>query len=332
MIHGSLFTGLGGFNIASDEIGWETIFNCEIDKFCQRVLKYYWPDTIIYDDIKKTDFTKYRGTIDVLSGGPPCQPISVAGKRKGDKDDRWLWPETIRAVREIAPTYCVFENPTGILSMENGRLFKGILTALENEGYEIECFVIPACSTGAPHRRDRVWIIAYSTGKRTRKGTRGINIPRKLFQTSKWNKNKQFNQFNGETQFTPNTPSMGCGRGTSIGGKISKEIRRAESDKRDKSQDATDTNGSIRRKRGVHQTEPQTTERYAGSCNSRIDWSKTWDNFPTQSPIRCRDDGFSARLDNITFPKWRNESIKAYGNAIVPHIAYEIFKAIDKFN
>jgi len=313
MNHGSLFTGIGGFNIASEEIGWETVFNCEIDKFCQRVLKYYWPNTIIYEDIKKTDFTRYRGTVDVLSGGPPCQPISVAGKRKGDKDDRWLWPDTIRAVREIKPAYCVFENPTGILSMEDGRLFTGILAALEDEGYEVECFIIPACSTGAPHKRDRVWIIAYSNKRR--------NAQSKLQQS-----NLSTRSIRNNKQITSDNTNSGI-KGVQQRKNGVFEIRTSPDTRSQRLQgrklNEASKQGGIKPGRENKGQPRKSVGKFCQGSN--------WIDFPTQSPIRCRDDGFSARLDNITFPKWRNESIKAYGNAIVPQIALELFKAIENY-
>lgn len=185
--HASLFSGVGGADLAAYQVGWTNMFTCEIDDFCNKVLDYWFPNTERYYDIKETDFSKWRGKIDVLSGGPPCQAVSVAGKRKGDKDDRFLWDEFIRAVREIQPTWIVAENVYGILSMvessetphverENSLfgeideetgwvsqryvLYK-IISEIENEGYEALPIAIPACAVGAPHKRMRVWIICH---------------------------------------------------------------------------------------------------------------------------------------------------------------------------
>lgn len=102
MNHASLFSGIGGFDLAAREVGWNNVFQCEIDPFCQSVLKYYFPKTVLYEDIKRTDFTSWKGKIDVLTGGFPCQPFSVAGQRKGADDNRYLWPEMLRVIRETS--------------------------------------------------------------------------------------------------------------------------------------------------------------------------------------------------------------------------------------
>lgn len=197
--HASLFSGIGGADLAAYQVGWTNMFTCEIDDFCNKVLDYWFPNTERYHDIKGTDFSKWRGKIDVLSGGPPCQAVSVAGKRKGDKDDRFLWDEFIRAVREIQPAWIVAENVYGILSMvESGEtpyveredslfgeieedsgwvyqryvLYK-IISEIENEGYEALPIVIPACAVGAPHKRMRVWIICHRVDADTEGEPRG---------------------------------------------------------------------------------------------------------------------------------------------------------------
>lgn len=185
--HASLFSGVGGADLAAYQVGWTNMFTCEIDDFCNKVLDYWFPNTERYHDIKSTDFSKWRGKIDVLSGGPPCQAVSVAGKRKGDQDDRFLWDEFIRAVREIKPAWIVAENVYGILSMVESRstphveredslfgeiseevewvshryILYNILSEIENEGYETLPIAIPACAVGAPHKRMRVWIICH---------------------------------------------------------------------------------------------------------------------------------------------------------------------------
>lgn len=162
LTHGSLFSGIGGFDLAAEWMGWENIFHCEWNEFGQKILKQYWPNAISYADITKTDFTIHRGTIDILTGGFPCQPFSVAGNRKGEEDSRYLWPEMLRAIREIKPTFIVAENVSGLVTMENGKTLEGVFSDLENEGYEVEPCLIPAASVGAWHRRERIWIIAYT--------------------------------------------------------------------------------------------------------------------------------------------------------------------------
>ena len=186
MTHGSLFSGIGGFDLAAQRMGWTNAFHCEINDFCSRILKYHFPEAIHYEDITKTDFSEWRGRIDILSGGFPCQPFSLAGRRKGAEDDRYLWPHMLRAIHEIRPAWVVGENVAGILTMvqpgeevevgsgaslfgESDRkrvllrqeyVIETLCRDLEREGYEVRPFVIPACAVGAPHRRDRVWIVA----------------------------------------------------------------------------------------------------------------------------------------------------------------------------
>lgn len=171
MTHGSLFAGIEGFGLAAEWTGIETLFTVETDDFCNKIIEKHYPNVKKYRDIREFDGKEWLGKIDIISGGVPCQPASVAGKRKGEKDDRWLWPEAIRIIREIRPTFILFENPPGILSLDNGRPFERILSALEDEEYynfirntgkkEIVPIIIPACGVGAWHRRDRIWIIAH---------------------------------------------------------------------------------------------------------------------------------------------------------------------------
>jgi DNA (cytosine-5)-methyltransferase 1 len=160
MTHGSLFSGIGGFDIAAEWCGWENVFQCENSAFCQRVLKYFFKDVILYEDIKKTNFKKHRGTIDVISGGFPCQPFSNAGKRKGTEDNRYLWPEMLRVIRDVQPSWVIAENVYGLLTQQRGMVFEQVCADMENAGYEVQPFIVPACAVDAPHRRDRIWIVA----------------------------------------------------------------------------------------------------------------------------------------------------------------------------
>ena len=162
MRHGSLFTGIGGFDLAVEWMGWENVFQVEWDGFCQKVLAKNFPNVKRYGDIKEFDGTKYRGLIDIISGGFPCQPYSLAGKRKGKADDRHLWPEMLRTIREIQPSWVVGENVPGIINWSRGLVFHEVQVDLENQGYKIFPCILPACSVNAPHRRDRTWFIAYS--------------------------------------------------------------------------------------------------------------------------------------------------------------------------
>src|SRR5580692_2225513 len=164
MRHGSLFSGIGGFDLAAEWMGWENVFQCENEEFCQRVLRFYWPNAKLYGDVRKFDATVFRGAIDVLSGGFPCQPFSVAGKRKGTDEDRYLWPEMCRIINEVRPRWVVGENVLGLLNWRRGMVFEQVQADLEASGYEVWPYILPAAGIGAPHKRDRIWILAHACG------------------------------------------------------------------------------------------------------------------------------------------------------------------------
>ena len=158
MRHGSLFSGIGGFDLASEWMGWENVFQIENDPFCNSKLIKNFPNVKRYGDIKEFDGTGYRGLIDILTGGFPCQGFSVAGKQRGKDDPRWLWPQMLRIIREIQPTFIVGENVPGIIKLA----LEDICASLESEDYDVQPFIIPSASIGAWDKRDRIWIIAYN--------------------------------------------------------------------------------------------------------------------------------------------------------------------------
>lgn len=157
MRHLDLFSGIGGFALAARWCGWETVAFCEIEPYCQKVLRKHWPDVPIYPDVRELHGHDI-GPVDVITAGYPCQPFSTAGKRGGENDDRHLWPEVYRLVREIRPQYALLENVAGHITMGLDK----VLSDMEKAGYAWEPFVIPACAIGAWHRRDRIWIVAYT--------------------------------------------------------------------------------------------------------------------------------------------------------------------------
>lgn len=293
MKHGSLFSGIGGFDLASEWMGWNNIFHCEINEFCRKILHYYWSDAISYEDIKTTDFSVHRGEIDILTGGFPCQPFSLAGKRKGTEDNRYLWGEMLRAISEIQPRFILGENVYGIITWNEGMVFEQVCIDLENIGYKVQPFILPACSVNAPHRRDRVWFFAYSM-QSVKGNNNGKNNgeERKIWRDEKSNVFREL-----------------CGDGT-----------------------ITDTNSERckwEREQGIIRKKGKRREkRFSKFCNNEYQWEE----FPTESPICSGNDGISDRLDGITFSKWRKESLKGYGNAVVPQLVYEIFKTIEEFD
>jgi DNA (cytosine-5)-methyltransferase 1 len=242
MKHGSLFTGIGGFDLAAQWMGWENVFQVEWDGFCQKVLAKNFPNVKRYGDIKEFDGTKYRGLIDIISGGFPCQPYSLAGKRKGKADDRHLWPEMLRIIGEVQPGWVVGENVSGIINWSGGLVFHEVQTDLEAKGYEIFPVILPAISVNAPHKRERIWFIAYSKSRR--------------LETS----NEQYREIN------KNNRTISSSFNTDI------------------------TTGRLFRSRNYKQ-------------------------------IR-RGNGVSNWMDRL----------KGLGNAIVPQVAFQIFKAIEQYN
>jgi DNA (cytosine-5)-methyltransferase 1 len=319
MRHGSLFSGIGGFDLAAEWMGWENVFHCEWMEFPRKVLDYYFPNADSHIDICKTDFKKYANTIDILTGGFPCQPFSMAGKRKGTDDERYLWGEMLRAIQEIKPKYVIAENVFGITNIDGGLVFEQVCLDLETEGYEVQPFIIPAASKNAPHRRDRVWFVAYSNGT-GEKHNGGTNIAE---EREVWG-NEESNVL-GEL----------CGDGNTT----NTERKRLEGHNRERercTQHRSNEGLFIGAETEFNATNSTST---GGGQDNRIRKSRLydkksspndWSNFPTQSPICGGDDGLPTKLDGITFPKWRAESIKGYGNAIVPQVAFEIFKAIEK--
>lgn len=157
MKHLDLFSGVGGFKYAAEWSGYETVGFSEIEPYPCNILKQTWPHIKNYGDIRTANFTNL-GQVDLLTGGFPCQPFSVAGKQRGKEDDRHLWPEMCRVIAQVKPTYILGENVVGIIGME----LDNVLSDLEAIGYAAWPIVIPACAVGAPHRRDRVWILGYS--------------------------------------------------------------------------------------------------------------------------------------------------------------------------
>jgi DNA (cytosine-5)-methyltransferase 1 len=436
MRHGSLFSGIGGFDLAAEWCGWENVFHCECNPFGQKVLKHHFPNSISYNDITKTDFTIHRGTIDIISGGFPCQPYSSAGKRLGKEDERHLWPEMLRAIREIQPSWVVGENVRGLTNWNGGLVFDEVQTELEAEGYEVLPFLLPACAVNAPHRRDRIWFIAYSDRNRLHKcnsqyevkstdgrldalsninesNGNGIVTNTDLYgQQQKWgydgssqdvngSNNQEFGSANtkdfdrcstnGDIKGEPCTCNGTCIKGVYEENQATNTNRVCRMDQNDRNAEGTigktqfkinesralvqegqdrfqlsinrgldfnqealsNTNGIgqqddisrvNRMERNATNTSSERLQRWEkqtsigktkgeGEFNRNIarQVSIRFENFPTQSPICSGDDGVPRELDGISFSKWRKESIKAYGNAVVPQVAYQIFKSICQY-
>lgn len=336
--HGSLFSGIGGFDIAASWMGWQNVFSCEKDPFCRTILNHYWPNTKHYEDIFEFQATHFRGHVDLISGGFPCQPFSQAGRRKGSKDNRYLFPETCRIIKETRPEWIVLENVTGLFTilepdslseMEikaielfcqdseqpatstiirlQRRVIGSIISEIRATGYILPTLedgtpiilCIPAAAVGAPHQRDRIWFVAHADGNRNRQSKKD-HITGQGKAKAKRQEERQWQWGSGNPDGFSGLPYFACPINTATGD-------------------------------GGSDAKPHPTTPAPGAANSGTDqWNKIplWSAWPTESAFCGRDDGLSERLDGITFSKWRAESIKAYGNAIVPQVALEIFKAI----
>jgi len=182
-----LFSGIGGFSLGLERAGMTTVAFCEIEKYQRQVIRKHWPDIPIYNDIRTLRGADV-GPIDIICGGYPCQPFSVAGERGGADDDRYLWPEYLRLIRELRPRWIIGENVTGHINLG----FDGGLSDLEGENYRWESFIIPACAVDAKHRRDRVWFVAYAGGER-------LQVPEQnnLFRARGWDQGRAITECSG---------------------------------------------------------------------------------------------------------------------------------------
>lgn len=311
--HYDLFAGIGGFSLALEEVFNEAKINhifCEWAEFPSAVLKKHWPDGIFYGDIAglvaDTDSQRHKSsaieteaegrsnlcsgargdeneTLTILTGGFPCQPFSHAGRRKGTADDRYQWPNMFRVIQNVKPDWVIAENVRGLVTWNDGMVLEQVCVDLESEGYEVQPFIIPAVAVNAPHRRDRVWIIAHCANSRTK----GLQ----------------------KQEISPDDPTNTSSerlRGRSLRGRQDREWQMDE-DERQRAE-----------VRGQNQG------------RSRRDWNQDWRKVAIATCNAGMDDGLPREVDGISysFAKWRNESIKAYGNAIVPQVAMEIFRAI----
>ena len=396
MTHASVFSGIGGPEVAATMLGWDNLFHCEINPFGRKVLDYWYPNAKSYEDITTTDFREWRGRVDVLTGGFPCQPFSYAGRRRGAEDDRYLWPSMYRAIDEIQPTWVVAENVAGILTMvEQGEVSKvagtaslfdasddlrgryelretftlqRICTDLESHGYAVQPVLIPACAVGAPHRRDRVFIVARRVeavskdsmhsrqlygqdeveGSERNIGNVGAGGSERICSGTSGTDSSHPDSHRGcevdehmESELADGAKPVSNGGQRNVADTIRLEIER-----RDVAN--TENDGS----RGEARSTSEATARPHGQSNEQhtigccfwhvgpddprfaengIAGQQRWQNFPSVSPVHRGNDGLPFDVDRLTlsFGKWRTEALKAYGNAIVPQVMYEIFRAIE---
>lgn len=378
MTHASVFSGIGGPEIAATLLGWQNLFHCEINEFGRKILDYWYPKSKSYEDITKTDFSEWRGKVEVLTGGFPCQPFSYAGKRRGADDDRYLWPYMFKAIDQIRPTWIVAENVAGITTMvEQGEVsemggqasifeevdgfhryrlaetftLQRICDDLEGHGYTVQPVLIPACAVGAPHRRDRVFIIANSNERQVRSEMResaadtdSVGRSERRCETDGREHDRIRAQVFGiaERQGSGGTSADSNGKCGQRPRPRKSEVGRAQQEQsgRRGGEDGHDQSfADYSRKRlerwyDCEEGRPgQAEDRPVGFVNqdNGISGNSRWLAFPSVSPVHRGNDGLPFDVDRLTlsFGKWRTESLKAYGNAIVPQVMYEIFRAIE---
>ena len=320
MTHLSLFTGIGGIDLAAEMAGFRTVGQVEIDDYCNRVLEYHWPNVPRWRDVKDVTAESFErrtgikpGTLAVLSGGFPCQPVSCAGKRKGDADERWLWDEMLRVICEIRPRWVVAENVRGLLSAQaisDGRkLFGRILRDLAQNGYRVGWLCYGAGDVGAPHKRERVFIVAYSQELRGRgRADKQCPVRRELVQGEQ----------TGD-QVGDKAKRCGSGCGEDVADTEGRQSRQ---------QETRDGRGGVCGRSKEVGNPGSDTERTAQPGLGRV-----LNEFP------CGVDGTKWPAGPGPQHPWeppriatgvkdRVAKLKALGNAVVPAQAYPIFKAI----
>ena len=381
MTHASVFSGIGGPEVAAAMLGWQNLFHCEINPFGRKVLDYWFPNNKSYEDITKTDFREWRGRVNVLTGGFPCQPFSCAGKRRGAEDDRYLWPHMHRCINEVQPDWFVGENVAGILTMvEQGSVsemaseatlfgeedtihryeYRGTFTLericrdVEADGYEVFPILIPACSVGAPHRRDRVFIVGHrkdsDLSRRPIRGSGEGSAQHGGGRSAEYTSS-------GRTEM-PHDPSWPTSNERQSVGRACETSTNPDGDRGlqvhehmepeladgaefvgngwqwDVADSESERSGGLRIE-GKAEGARMRHVVFGNGCRLRRtpdELGSRWRVFPSVAPILRRDDGLPFDVDDLTipFPKWRNESVKAFGNAIVPQVMYEIFRAIEQ--
>lgn len=299
LTHFSLFSGIGGIDLAAEWAGFETVGQCEFADYPTKVLEKHWPDVPRWRDVRDVTAESVRGrgiaNITVLSGGFPCQPFSVAGKRRGKEDDRFLWPEMLRVISELQPAWIIGENVPGIVNMA----LEQCCIDLENQGYEVQPFNIPACGVDAPHRRARIFIMAYSIGNRRGKiGMGKLAASSKNVGDSKHD-GLSSSKIAGIFNETSNHNQKGANQAVKFEGASRSECGRHVADPNDKRLQIT----------GLKPGKQTTNEKFG--IKDRGWW-------PIEPNVGRVANGISHRVDRL----------KCLGNAVVPQQVYPILQAI----
>ena len=361
-----LFSGIGGFSHGLDKVGFKTVAFCEMDKYCKLVLQKHWKGVKIYNDVK--EITKERleadgvETPNIITGGFPCQPFSVAGKQKGTNDDRYLWPEMFRIIKEFKPRWVIGENVKGITNIQDGMVFETVCTDLEGEGYEVRAFNIPAAGVGAPHRRERIWIVAHAKCFNDSESIRESDGAQDQVQKEHRQNNSTSREFGRTSEVWKksnrheNVEDSRCTlrQGTELGRTNEDETRKEDADQHQRSSSPSESD--VANAKGIesyvgehrkHQTEGNGQSETRGESGEDVAnadserQQKQWGSESVQEEVsrqttRTRfecEGGWSVEPDVGRVAHGvpgRVHRLKALGNSIVPQIAEEIGRAIMK--
>jgi len=316
-----LFSGIGGFSLAADWTGGiETVAFCEIEPYCQKVLKKHWSDVPIYPDIKELKGERL-GSVDIVCGGFPCQPFSVAGKRRAQDDDRHLWPEMFRIIQECKPAWVIGENVPGLIELA----LEDCFIDLEGAGYEVQPLIIPACGVNAPHRRDRVWILAHSRNNKRWNGERrsiGRNGNWSMEKTERSTEAIEITRPGEASRFVADTNGKGL-QGNEKSGSDGEEWSESHDEQfvrcnRVSAEDVADTQyiRSVQSKPTArHRPELSKDRSLTQSKYNEFGCAANWDIEPDVGRV-------AYGIPN------RTHRLRALGNSIVPQVVYPILQGI----
>lgn len=321
LTHLSLFSGIGGLDLAAEGAGFESVGQCEWADYPTKVLEKHWPDVPRWRDIRDltgADFYERtnRRTVDVISGGFPCQPFSVAGKQRGKDDDRYLWPEMVRVIKELRPTWVVGENVAGIINMA----LDTVLSDLEAAGYTVRTFVLPACGVNAPHQRYRTAIVGYTDNSRSGTCDNGTDRNREKKDEGREEQSQSWSGGSGEDVAHSNGNREEYGRkGDGVHNK--EWDRKKEKCKWNNIKSRIRGNGqnvsNAYRTNGERTWTPKnkTGKPEAANSNSANGTGEWWETEPGVGRVA---NGIPNRVDRL----------KCLGNAVVPAQFYPVFQAI----
>ena len=348
-----LFSGIGGFSLGLESTGhFETTAFCEIDKFCKLILNKHWKGKKIYDDVKAITKEKFKEDgidfPDIITGGFPCQPFSVAGKQQGTSDSRHLWPEMFRIIKDFSPRWVIGENVKGLTNIQDGMVFETVCSDLEGEGYEVRTFNIPAAGVQAPHRRERLWIVAHAKRFNERESIRGSDETQNKIQEE----HRQNNSTSRESSRTSSIRETDNGHENLENSR--RTLRQGGELQRENGNETRERNANIdQRSSGTSESNVADTssKRLEGQLRSKLQGTREGSTNSSETMVdsstgRCASQETEVQPGRYSAfdPSWwqsepnvgrvangvqgRVHRLKSLGNSIIPKIVQEIGNAI----